>query len=37
MFYPDILGAIIGGLSILGLCLLYKHADELSDGNIERN
>lgn len=29
-------GAVIGILSILALYFLYKYADELSDGNIER-
>jgi len=33
---PCSVGAVIGILSILTLYFLYKHADELSDGNIER-
>jgi hypothetical protein len=33
---PCLAGGIIGILSILALYYLYKYADELSDGNIER-
>lgn len=33
---PDLIGAIIGNAAILGLWLLYRYADDLGDGNIER-
>ena len=31
---PDVIGMIIGTLSIAGMLLLYRHSDVLSDGNV---
>lgn len=33
---PDMVGLVIGYLSFVALCYLYKYADELGDGNIDK-
>ena len=31
---PDLPGMIVGMLSILALYFIYRHCDDLSDGNV---
>lgn len=31
---PCVLGSLLGGLSVMALYAIWKHADDLSDGNV---
>lgn len=33
---PDMIGLLIGTLSVICLFVLYQYADELGDGNIDK-